>query len=144
LRDPEWWTSVAVDLLDWKPGSLAKDVAKLLKKDQQDVARALSSLYRDTFNACLKAQNYAFTVPVAREVATAFDPTEFDPRFPMTHPLFTHLLDHAKQRLLETTGREEETYRLDEEVRQTFGATFNLLRTLDPTRYPGASQYVGY
>ena len=46
LRDPEWWTSVAVDLLDVKFGSLAKDVAKFLKKDQQDVAYGLERVLK--------------------------------------------------------------------------------------------------
>ncbi len=30
FKDPEWWTSIAVDLLDFKPASLAKNLSKLL------------------------------------------------------------------------------------------------------------------
>jgi hypothetical protein len=44
LTDPEWWTSLAVNLFDAKPGSLAKDLAKLLKKDRQSVPDELLSL----------------------------------------------------------------------------------------------------
>ena len=46
LRDPEWWTAIAADLLDVKLGSLAKDVAKFLKKDQQDVAYGLERVLK--------------------------------------------------------------------------------------------------
>ena len=87
LRDPEWWTAIAADLLDVKLGSLAKDVAKLLKKDQQDVAYGLSSLYQDTFNTCLEDNNYDFPVEISKEVATAFDMATFDPHFPMARHL---------------------------------------------------------
>jgi hypothetical protein len=49
LRDPEWWTSVAAALLAVKFGSLAKDIAQLLKKDQKDTPYGLSFLYQDLF-----------------------------------------------------------------------------------------------
>jgi hypothetical protein len=142
LRDPEWWTAIAADLLDVKLGSLAKDVAKLLKKDRQDVAYGLSSLYQDTFNTCLEDNNYDFTVEISKEVATAFDMGTFDPHFPMAQPLFVQLLDQARQRLIKARGREDVTYELDEQVRQAFGRTFNLVRTMDSTKYRGAQQYI--
>jgi uncharacterized protein YjbI with pentapeptide repeats len=132
-------------------GYTAEQVADLIRASTaqldmdyqpQDVARALSSLYQDTFNACLQAHNYPVTVQVTSEVATAFDLTFFDPNFPMAHPLFTQLLDHVKQRVVATTKREDVTQQLDEQVRNAFGTTFNRLRTRAPNTYPGVSQYV--
>ncbi len=37
FKDSEWWPSVAVDLLDWKLGSLAKDLSMVLKQENESV-----------------------------------------------------------------------------------------------------------
>jgi hypothetical protein len=94
LTDPEWWTSIAVDLLDWKPGSLAKDLAKLLKKERQSVPHELRRLYQSVIQHCLEKQGIAVNVSKAR--TNEFDVSAFDPRFPMAHPVFHEMLEYVK------------------------------------------------
>ncbi|MCP4351436.1 MAG: hypothetical protein GY795_38710 [Desulfobacterales bacterium] len=52
LKDPEWWTSIAVDILNLQLGSIAKDLAKLIDKPGGDEAlehtkNILENLHQD-------------------------------------------------------------------------------------------------
>ena len=53
LKDPEWWTSIAVNLASLNLPSTVVDLGKFLKKEEVNVYR-LAQLYNDSFIRCLE------------------------------------------------------------------------------------------
>ncbi|WP_256868066.1 pentapeptide repeat-containing protein [Candidatus Entotheonella palauensis] len=144
LKDPEWWTSIAVDLLDFKPASLAKNLSKLLKTDRPDIEKTLTRLYTDTFAACLRQWETDTTAATKapKPTAKAFDLGAFHPHFPMRHPFFSDLLNRARQHMVKTSGNEATGQQIEDHIRFEFGRFFNLTRMANSQTYAAANAYI--
>ena len=140
LKDPEWWTAVAVDLLDLKPGSLAKSVAKLLKTQESDVCKTLSQLYLDAFNHCI--EEYGVTVTLPQPAISEDNIERFDPYFPTHHPLFRTLRQRALSDLARSKPKEGTAERLESAIRTELSRTMIRLRGTDPERYQAADRFI--
>ncbi len=141
-KDPALWTAVAVDLLNLKPGDLAKDISKFLQT-QPNLQQQLLQLYPDVMARCFAAHEPPLTFSLTRPkpTATSFDLNAFDPHFPMAHPVFRDLLTQVRQQAVERTGQEAVGQQLEAHIRESFGRQFRVA-VADLATYDQAHAYI--
>lgn len=139
FKDPEWYTSVAVDFLDMKWGALAKDLAKALNPETQDTAKELVEMYVSAYNQCSITKNYK--AKAKKEYVELFFQQQIDPDFPTHHCLFHILLNDLKDAKFKASDFEIEEHWVSA-FRGDFAAEFNELLRLHSDSYPSAYQYI--
>ncbi|MGH7849707.1 MAG: hypothetical protein ACREOP_05375, partial [Thermodesulfobacteriota bacterium] len=97
LKDPEWWTSIAVNLASFNVPGMVVDLSKLLKKHEINPYKELAQLYNDTFLACLTDfDQVKIALKPTKKEFTIDELKSFDPNFPMSFLYFQELLSESK------------------------------------------------
>ncbi len=139
FTDPVWYTSLAVDFLDLKLGSIAKTLAKGLKSETTDTASELVSMFIHAFNQCKDSKGYISAQKTSYE--GLFVEHQIDPSFPTHHRLFHILLNELKRKKLDKND-----FSLDDnwisELRQDFSTEFEELVRLERDNYKNACLYI--
>ncbi len=139
FKDPEWYTALAVDFLDFKWGALAKDLGKALKPETQNTAKELSQLFVDAFNNCHAAEKHQ--AKVKKQYHQTFTDQQLDPDFPTYHRLFHILLNQLKDAKFKAGEFSLEDNWISE-LRVNFSNEFAELIRLDSEKYPAACKYI--
>ncbi len=139
LKDPKWWTKIAVDLVDAKPASVAKDLSELLVGAGDDVNSQLAQLYMKTVTACLESQE--LTVKFPKKIVKNKEFEKFDPCFLTHDPYFRELLKEAENQVKEDDSNVDFEI-IARQVREDFGQCFNHLRKMAPENYDKANRLI--
>ncbi|WP_457934227.1 NACHT domain-containing protein [Pseudoalteromonas sp. SCSIO 43210] len=139
FTDPVWYTSLIVDFLDLKLGSIAKTLAKGLNNETTNTASELVYMFIHAFNQCDSAKEYTRSHKTSYEAL--FFKFQLDPEFPTHHSLFHILLNELKQQKLNKND-----FSLDDnwisELRQDFSTEFDELVRLERDKYKNACLYI--
>lgn len=141
LRDPEWWTSIAVDLASLNVPRLAVDLGKFLKTKEVNVHKELALLYNESFIRCLNSykQDLLEFKPIKHEI-TDEEILTFDPKFPMAFVYFQKLLSELIDK--SKSEYDDNTETLIYNIRENFGKYFEEIRKWDSDKYSSVNKFI--
>ncbi|MFT4929918.1 MAG: hypothetical protein ACI8WB_006053, partial [Phenylobacterium sp.] len=144
FTDPEWYVSLAADILDLKFATLAKDLGKALKPEVVDAAKELVELYQLAFDNTLQLHDIKAKVTIKKGSEALFSDHIIDPNFPSYHPVFQHLLNRVEQSYINQHSDQfiqpwSEVSRL---IRQDFSLNFTSMVQSADKAHVNAAKYI--
>ena len=129
FSDPEWYVSIAADILDLNFASLAKDLSQSLKPEITDTAKELLEIYEIAFNNSLKSLKIDKYIKCKNGSEALFFNHIIDPNFPSYHPLFFQLIKSVSLSIKrkEITISEDAWLSARNTLRQDFSGNFSTL-----------------
>ncbi|MCG7926939.1 MAG: hypothetical protein JAY67_15575 [Candidatus Thiodiazotropha taylori] len=89
FKSPEWWTSIAVNILTLKLDGIAIDLSKTLKIKDSDIEQELTMIYMEAFKRFSEDNDL---VPISENrLEKEYSFNNFDPNFPTWHDMFNDL-----------------------------------------------------
>jgi hypothetical protein len=144
LKDPEWYVSLAADILDLKFATLAKDLGKALNPQVTDTAKELLALYQLAFEATLQSQQVDCKATVDKGSESFFFDHIIDPNVPSYHPVFQQLMKPVALSYInqQTDNFTRSWSEVRSAIRREFGINFNSLIQSGSAEYANAAKYI--
>ncbi len=139
FKEPEWWTSISVNIISLNFYGLAKDLSKVFNKLSFDLNDNLIDLYVETFNSFAKDLNLErFFI---KEINKNYSFDNFDPHFPTWHEIFDDICDIIKTKIskneFELSSFQQNNLN---SLPQLFGEYFNKTRKAD--KYSKVNEHI--
>lgn len=145
FSDPEWYVSIAADLLDLKFATLAKDLGKALHPEVIDTAKELLNIYDLAFNGMLESLRLDQRVESQKGNEQLFFDHIIDPDFPSHHPVFYELMLQLTN-LVELDFIEQNSEKWNDirsSLRNDFAINFNSIIQSGSNEHSNATKYIG-